>query len=258
VTPLGSVAVLCDIHGNLPALDAVLHELEADPPDAVVIGGDSAAGPMPVEVLGRLRALPWPVHWLRGNADRFVVMGFDGTIPAKLLEHPLFAADAWSAAFLTRADRDFLDGLPQVLRLEVAGLGAVLFCHATARSDEERVTVVTPEARLARILAEADAPLVVAGHTHRQFDRTAGGRRMVNAGSVGRPYEHEPGAYWLRLGPGVELRRTGYDTGAASARFHALGYPFADGMLAPVDADAVAARYEASSTEPVSHDSLVA
>ena len=258
MTPLGSVAVLCDIHGNLPALDAVLQELEADPPDVVVIGGDSAAGPMPVEVLGRLRALPWPVHWLRGNADRFVVMGFDGTIPAKLLEHPLFAADAWSARFLTRADRDFLDGLPQLLRLEVAGLGAVLFCHATARSDEERVTVVTPEARLARILAEADAPLVVAGHTHRQFDRAAGGRRMVNAGSVGRPYEHEPGAYWLRLGPGVELRRTGYDTDAASARFHALGYPFADGMLAPVDAEAVAARYEASSGEPVSPDSLVA
>ena len=258
MTPLGSVAVLCDIHGNLPALDAALGELEADPPDAVVVGGDSAAGPMPVEVLGRLRSLPWPVHWLRGNADRFVVMGFDGTIPAKLLEHPLFAADAWSARFLTRADRDFLDGLPQLLRLEVAGLGSVLFCHATARSDEERVTVVTPEARLARILAEADAPLVVAGHTHRQFDRAAGGRRMVNAGSVGRPYEHEPGAYWLRLGPGVELRRTGYDTGAASARFHALGYPFADGMLAPVDADAVAARYEASSGEPVSPDSLVA
>ena len=254
---LGSVAVLCDIHGNLPALEAVLAELEAEPPDAVVIGGDSAAGPKPVEVLTRLRALPWPVHYLRGNADRFVVMGFDGTIPPALLEHPLFAADAWTATFLSRADRDFLDGLPPLLRFAVDGLGEVLFCHATARSDEERVTVFTPEERLARILAEAGAPLVVGGHTHRQFDRTAGGRRMVNAGSVGRPYEPEPGAYWLRLGPGVELQRTSYDTDAASARFHALGYPFADGMLAPVDADAVAARYEESSGEPVSPESLI-
>ena len=255
---VASVAVLCDIHGNLPALDAVVAELEEEPPDAIVIGGDSAAGPMPVEVLARLHALPWPAHWLRGNADRFVVMGYDGTMPGELLEQPLFAADAWSATFLGRADRDFLDGLPQLLRLTVDGLGEVLFCHATARSDEERVTVFTPEERLARILAEADAPLVVAGHTHRQFDRAAAGRRMVNAGSVGRPYEHEPGAYWLRLGPGVELRRTSYDTAAASARFHALGYPFAAGMLAPVDADAVAAKYEASSAKPPSPDSLIA
>ena len=178
---------------------------------------------MPVEVLERLRELPWPVHYLRGNADRFVVMGYDGTIPHELLEQPLFAADAWTATFLSRADRDFLDGLPPLLRFPVGGLGDVLFCHATARSDEERVTVFTPEERLARILAEADAPLVVGGHTHRQFDRTAGGRRMVNAGSVGRPYEHEPGAYWLRLGPerrapAHELRHGGGERAVPRAR----------------------------------------
>lgn len=255
---LARVAVLCDIHGNLPALEAVLAELEADPPDAVVIGGDVAAGPQPVEVLARLRALELPVHYLRGNADRFVVRGFDGTIPPELLEKPLFAADAWTATFLSRADRDFLDGLPPLLRLGIDGLGEVLFCHATARSDEERVTVFTPEERLGRILAQAGAPLVVAGHTHRQFDRTAGGRRMVNAGSVGRPYEEAPGAYWLRLGPGVELRRTTYDTDAATERFRALAYPLADGVLGPVDADAVAAAYEESSGKPPSPDSLIA
>jgi predicted phosphodiesterase len=257
VADVASVAVLCDIHGNLPALEAVLAELEAEPPEAVVIGGDVAAGPQPVDVLARLRELPWPVHYLRGNADRFVVMGFDGTIPPELLERPLFAADAWTATFLSRAERDFLDGLPPLLRFGVDGLGPVLFCHATARSDEERVTVFTPEERLARILAEAGAPLVVGGHTHRQFDRTAGGRRMINAGSVGRPYEHRPGAYWLRLGPGVELRRTEYDTEAAAARFHTLGYPYADGMLSPVDADAVAAGYEESSGRPLAPESLI-
>jgi putative phosphoesterase len=253
---LRSVAVLCDIHGNLPALDAVLAELGAAPPDAVVIGGDVAAGPQPVEVLERLRALPWPVHWLRGNADRIVVQGFDGTMPPELRDHPLYVADAWTARFLSHADRDFLAGLAPLVRLHVAPLGEVLFCHGTARSDEERVTAFTPDARLARILEEAGAPLVVAGHTHRQFDRSVGGRRMVNAGSVGRPYEREPGAYWLRLGPGVELRRTAYDAGRATAAFTALGYPAADSMLAPVDADAVARAYEESSARPVSPDSL--
>src|SRR3712207_4589322 len=130
------LAVLCDIHGNAPALDAVLADLAADPPDAVVVGGDVAAGPMPLEVLERLRALPWPVHWLRGNADRVVVASFDGTVPAHLRDHPLYVADAWTARRMPRAERDFLAGLAPLLWLEVAGIGPVLFCHGTPRSDE--------------------------------------------------------------------------------------------------------------------------
>lgn len=254
---MSGVAALYDIHGNLPALDAVLAELRREPPDAVIVGGDVAAGPMPREVLARLRELPWPVHWLRGNADRAVVMGFDGTIPPELREHPLFQGDAWAATFLSRAERDFLDGLPPLLALDVDGLGEVLFCHGTARSDEERVTTATSPERLARVLAEAGARVVVGGHTHRQFDRRAGGRRMLNAGSVGRPYEHRRGAYWLRLGPGVALRRTPYDTAAADAKFRALGYPAAELMFAAVDPDEVAARYEAASGEPPAEASLI-
>jgi putative phosphoesterase len=252
-----SVAALYDIHANLPALDAVLAELRADPPDAVVIGGDVAAGPQPKEVLGRLRELPWPVHWLRGNADRAVVMGFDGTIPPELAAHPLFQGDAWAATFLDRADRDFLDALPPLLTLSVEGLGDVLFCHATARSDEERVTTATPKQRLALILREAGHDVVVAGHTHRQFDRRAGARRMINAGSIGRPYEGRPGAYWLRLGPDARLMRTDYDTAAADAAFRALGYPAAHLVFAPVDPDEVAERYERASGEPLSPASLI-
>ena len=217
-----------------------------------MIGGDSAAGPQPVEVLERLRSLPWPVHWLRGNADRFVVMGYDGTIPAELLEHPLFAADAWTATFLSRADRDFLDGLPLLLRFEVAGLGAVLFCHATARSDEERVTVFTPEdaararswRRPARRSRRRPHASPVRPRRRRAPDGQRGQRRPARTST-------SPGAYWLRLGPGVDLRRTAYDTEAASAHFHALGYPYAGGMLAPVDADAVARRYEEASGKPL-------
>jgi predicted phosphodiesterase len=250
-----SVAVLCDIHGNLPALDAVLAELRDDEPDAVVLGGDVAAGPMPLEVLARLDALPYPVHWLRGNADRALVMSFDGTVPEQWRDHPIWIADAWTATRITRAERDFLAGLPPLVRLDVEGIGEVLFCHGTPRSDEERVTAFTPEGRLARILAEGGAPFVVGGHTHRQFDRRADGRRMINAGSVGRPYEDRPGAYWLRLGPDVRLMRTPYDTAAATATFRELGYPSADTMLAPVDADAVAARYEAASGEPTAPES---
>ena len=251
-----SVAVLCDIHGNLPALDAVLAELAADPPDAVVIGGDVVAGPYPREVLERLDGLPWPSHWVRGNADRCVVAAFDGAIPDAERDEPMWVADAWTAERLSVAERDRLAVLPALARLELDGLGPVLFCHGTPRSDEERVTAVTPQERLARILAGVAEALVVGGHTHRQFDLRAGGRRMLNAGSVGRPYEREPGAYWLRLGPGVEHRRTTYDTAAATEAFRALGYPDADGMLAPVDPDEVSAFFEAGAARPLDQASL--
>jgi putative phosphoesterase len=243
-----SLAVLCDIHGNLPALDAVLAELDAETPDAVVIGGDVAAGPQPNEVLARLRALPWPVHWLRGNADRLLLDVLDGRLSDEQRAHPIFVADAWTVARMARADVELLHGLPRTLRL-----GDVLFCHGTPASDEERLTTATPDQRLAAVLEQAGASFVVGGHTHRQYDRTAGGRRMINAGSVGRPYEHRPGAYWLRLGPDVDLRRTDYDTRAATDAFRVLGYPSADGMLAPpADPDALAERFEAAAATPVS------
>ena len=116
-----TVAALYDIHGNAPALAAVIDELRADPPDAVVIGGDVIAGPLPLETLELLRGLPWPVHHLRGNADRAVVMSFDGTVPPKLLEHPLYQADQWVATFIDRAERDWLEALPPVVRLDVDG-----------------------------------------------------------------------------------------------------------------------------------------
>lgn len=251
-----SVAALYDIHGNLPALDAVLAELAVDPPDAVVIGGDVCAGPMPVQVLRRLRELPWPVQWLRGNADR-VLLGFDGTIPPELQDHPLYAGDAWAAAFLSRDERDFLASFPALVALNVQGLGDVLFCHATARSDEERVTVFTPAQRLARVLDEAGAELVVCGHTHRQFDRTVGGRRMVNAGSIGRPYEREPGAYWLRLGPGIRLMRTPYDVERADEAFRASGYPAAELIFDVGDPDEAAREFERAAEQPVAEASLI-
>src|SRR4051812_421227 len=172
------IAALYDIHGNVPALDAVLAELAADPPDAVVVGGDVAAGPQPLEVLARLDALPWPVHWLRGNADRWLVRAFDGTIPLELRGEPIFVADTWTAqpgrgggrfcaadrgpARPTRgAGRARLDRLPASL-----SLGGAFFCHATPRSDEERVTVLPPPERIAELVALAPADLVVAGHTH--------------------------------------------------------------------------------------------
>jgi predicted phosphodiesterase len=199
-----TVAALYDLHGNLPALEAVLEEVDAD---LILVGGDVVAGPWPAETLGRLRALGDRVRFIRGNADREVVEpsreGRVGGPPPGVME---FVRER-----LTVDQLEFLAALPLTETVTADGLGEVLFCHATPRSDEELLTRISPDERWLAALAGVEATVVVCGHTHVQFDRVIGGYRVVNAGSVGMPYEREPGAYWLVLGPDVELRRTACD-----------------------------------------------
>ena len=199
------VAALYDIHGNLPALEAVLAEADAD---VILVGGDFVAGPWPAETVERLRGLDGDVRFIRGNADREVYEETQGLAPPELIE---FVRDRLSAA-----EVHFLRSLPLTETVDVEGLGRVLFCHATPRSDEEIFTRDSPDEAWADALAEVDADVVVCGHTHVQFDRRIGGIRLVNAGSVGMPYEDVPGAYWALLGPDVERRRSEYMTGDLS------------------------------------------
>jgi putative phosphoesterase len=221
------VAAIYDVHGNLPALEAVLAEIETIGPDLIVIGGDVALGPMPSETIAALRALGSATRFVRGNCDRALVRSFDvGTV-----EQESALADAWVVARLTQAERDFLAGFEDCARVEVDVLGATLFCHGSPRSDEEILTRITSEERLDRLLRGVEERVVVCGHTHVQFDRAAADVRLVNAGSVGLPYEERPGAYWALLGPEVELRRTGYDLERAARRIRATGWPPAEEII---------------------------
>ena len=111
--------------------------------------------------------------------------------------------------------------------LEIEGLGKVLFCHATPRNETEIFTRLTPEDRLAPVFKDVDASVVVCGHTHMQFDRTVGRLRVVNAGSVGMPFG-TTGADWLLLGPGIELRKTNYDTLATAEQFRRTAFPMVE------------------------------
>jgi putative phosphoesterase len=223
------VAALYDIHGNLPALNAVLEELEEVQPDLVVVGGDIVSGPMPrqtLETLERLGELENRVRSLRGNADREVVAAFDGLLSALRMPEEVREVTRWTAQQLKRSQRDFLAQLPEQIILHLEGLGDVLFCHATPRSDEEIFTPITPQERLNTIFAGIEQQIVVCGHTHMQFERRVGSVRILNAGSVGMPYADRPGAYWLLLGPeGSEFRRTVYDVGTAAQQVRESGYP---------------------------------
>ena len=214
------IAVLCDIHGNLPALQAVLVEVEEAGVDLVVFGGDVAAGPMPVETINVLAAYRGPANFVRGNADRAMVEAFDGGRKEGQ------ALDSWPASMLGRAHRDFLSKFEPAVEVAVDGLGPVVCCHAGLDSDElPIITPGTPDEVIAEALASARGRLVVAGHTHMQFDRRVAGGRLVNAGSVGKPYADQPGAYWVLLGPEVEFRRTAYDFAAAAEAVRRTAIP---------------------------------
>jgi putative phosphoesterase len=214
------IAVLCDIHGNLPALQAVLAEVERSGVDLVVFGGDVAAGPMPVETIEVLAGYAGPARFVRGNADRLMVESFDGRLGAGE------SLDFWPASMLSRSDRDFLSKFEPTVEVSVDGLGSVVCCHAGLESDElPIITPATPDEVIAKAIASAGDRVVVAGHTHMQFDRRVAGGRMVNAGSVGRPYEDQPGAYWAMLGPEVDLRRTAYDFAAAAEAVRRTNFP---------------------------------
>jgi predicted phosphodiesterase len=219
------VAALYDVHGNLPALEAVLTEVEASEADAVVVGGDIAIGPMPRATLERLLALGERALFLRGNGDREIAEPPHG---GDLWEE----RTRWSASQLDRGQLAWLAALSDTQTVDVDGLGPVLFCHGSPRRDDEILTAISPEERVAAAVAGVAEPMVVCGHTHVQFDRQAAGKRLVNAGSVGMPYEAQPGAYWALLGPGVELRRTDYDREAAAEAIRATGFPAADELAA--------------------------
>lgn len=210
---MSRVAALYDVHGNVAALEAVLAEVDALGVDAVVSGGDLVSGPFPGECLALLRERQ--ALFLRGNADR---------------EALAFA--------------EVVAGWPLSVELDVDPLGRVLFCHGSPRDDEEILTRISPEERVAAALAGVEAPVVVCGHTHVQFDRRVAGRRLVNPGSVGMPYEGRRGAFWALLGPDVELRRTGYDVEAAARAIRPLAPEQAGWLVDPPDPEETSAYFE--------------
>jgi putative phosphoesterase len=236
------VAALNDIHGNLPALEAVLAEVEEAGVDVVVCGGDVVGGPFSAEVFDRLARLP-DIRFLRGNGDRIVLEGIDQ-----------YGQD-WHAARnrLGEARLAEVASWPLTVELQIDGLGLTLFCHAIPTADEPIFTRLTPDEDVVELLGDVGADVVVVGHTHVQFDRLLPNSvRVVNAGSVGMPYGGRRGAFWAILGPEVELRRTDYDVDAAAAAIRAVGgdanEQLAGVLLDPPDPDEASRSFESQRT----------
>lgn len=239
------VAVLSDIHGVLPALEAVLAEPDVRTADRIVLTGDLAAGPQPVQTLDALVALGDRAVWVRGNADRELVALRRGA--GSPVGDPV---SRWAAGQLRPDQVSLLDSLPLSATLDLAGLGRTVFCHATPRDDEEVVLVDSRLERWDEVFSSLPdgVSTVVCGHTHMPFVRLADRRLVVNPGSVGMPYGGA-GAHWALLGAdgGVTMRVTRFDVDAASARLAGeSAYPqvaeWADYFLRSRASDAEALR----------------
>jgi putative phosphoesterase len=230
------VAAISDIHGNLPALEAVLEEIDREGVDEIVVAGDSVSGPWPAEVFDLLESIG--ARTVHGNADRVDEVS---AASAELA--------AWNEERLGARRRADAKRWPTTLELDVDGLGSVLVCHSTPRSDTPIYTSLTPDEVVVDVIGEVDADVVICGHTHMQYDRTlASGLRIVNPGSVGMPYEGRWGAFWAMLGPDVEFRCSDYDVEACVAAIQLLGSPADDQLvrylLEPPSPDATTEYFE--------------
>src|SRR4029078_1233453 len=197
------IAAIYDVHGNLPALEAVVAEIRSIGVDEIIVGGDLVPGPLPRETFDFLRSIEIPARFITGNCDHAVLDVMQGREPTSVppVARPLIE---WSAGQLDKNDETLIASWPSTLTLSLPSIGNVMFCHATPRNDTDTFTRDTAEEKLMPIFHNTTAQLVVCGHTHMQFDRIVGRTRVVNAGSVGMPFG-KPGAYWLLLGPAVEL-----------------------------------------------------
>lgn len=239
---VSSVAVLSDVHGVLPVLDAVLAEPDVRAADLIVVTGDHAAGPMPVPVLDRLVGLGDRCRLVRGNADRELVAIRGGAGS----EHP---ESRWAAEQLRADQLRLLGDLPHPLLLDIDGFGPVVFCHGTPRDDAEVVLVDTRLEKWSEVFSELDPDVrtVICGHTHMPFIRLVDRRLVVNPGSIGMPYGR-PGGAWALLRDGqVSLRHTPIDVESAIAAVVAgSSYPdraaWAEEYLTAANSDADALR----------------
>ena len=231
------LAVISDIHGNLPALEAVLGELEQDRPDELVCLGDVALGPWPAETLARVRALECTV--VRGNWDGWLVDGFPPA-PDERMQRFIEQGEWW-ARMLSAEDREFVATFAPRTELELEGVRMLCF-HGSPASYDEVILATTPHEELLATFAGFDHSLLLGGHTHAQLTRVVEGRLLVNPGSVGLPFRGfplggpQPISPWaeyglVRLERGrfsVELRRTSYDVEAMLRHVIDSGVPHAD------------------------------
>lgn len=239
-----TVALIGDVHANLPALEAVLAHAARRRPDAIWNVGDSVGyGPFPDEVVRRLND-PGIVSII-GNYDLKVLAFKDGQKKLKKKRAEKCLAFKWAYENLSKKSRKFLRSLPEEIRLEAGGW-RVLIVHGSPALNEEHLTPDTPADRLRELAATAEADAILFGHSHVPLARKVAGVWFINPGSVGRPDDGDPRASYaiLTLTPKAvrtRLYRVEYDVARAVAAIRREGLPeaFAQMLLQGRALDAI-------------------
>ncbi len=233
------VAVITDIHGNLPALEAALGRIEELGIEAVYCGGDLVGyGPHPNEVCALIEQRAIPAIY--GNYDRAIARDEHDCGCAYVTAHDRELGQEsieWTLVNTNARSKDFMRNLPFDLRFRV-GEDGVHLVHGSPRKVNEYLFEEKPASVYERLAAaERDAALVF-GHTHKPWVNDFGGVRFVNCGSVGKPKDGDPRGAFAVLAPGgagvdVTIERVAYDAAAVAAQVREAGLPgeFADRLL---------------------------
>lgn len=233
------VAIFSDIHANLPALRAVLDDIDAAGIGDLYCGGDLVGyGPHPDEVCALIQERAIPTIY--GNYDHAIGRDHDDCGCAYITAHDRELGQrsvTWTLANTSRASKEFMRDLPFDLRFSV-GAADVHLVHGSPRKVNEYLFEDKPLSLYERLAAAEDADVLVFGHTHKPWHDVRGDVLFVNSGSVGKPKDGDPRAGWLELRAAptsveVVMHRVEYDAGAVAAEVRAAGLPgeFADKLL---------------------------
>jgi putative phosphoesterase len=238
------IAVFSDMHGNCTALDAVLADLQRDPPDRFVCLGDAIqGGPQPAETVARLRDLACPV--VMGNADAWLLTGQD-TGTAETVTDQQRAVREWQLAQLAPTDREFIAGFQPTVEIALDGGRRFLCFHGSPASFDDVILPETPEEDFERLLGAHTGTVMAGGHTHLQQIRRLADAFFFNPGSVGLAYNRHQPDEGFRVDPwaeyavltaegarlALEFRRVPFDVAAYVALLRASGRPYADDFAA--------------------------
>lgn len=226
------VAILADIHGNVPALQAVLDDIERQRPDEVLVGGDLVGrGPEGSRVVSMIRARGWET--IKGNHEDYLLAFRRGDIPESWRHSEAWSASRWMAAELTVDDIAFIDALPVSLRSRL--LPHVRLVHGTPRSNNEGIGPWTSGPSMCGHLASIAEPVLICAHTHRPLERRFEDGQVVNVGSVGLPFNRDPRAQYVIVEGRqdcveVEFRQVEYDRAEILSIYESSGFMAAGGV----------------------------
>jgi putative phosphoesterase len=234
------VAVVTDIHGNLPALEAALEAIRTLDVDGIYCGGDLVGyGPHPNEVCELIESRAIPTIY--GNYDYAIGRDLEDCGCAYVTAHDRALGQqsvAWTLERTSRRSKEFMRGLPFDLRFDL-GEQRVRLVHGSPRKVNEYLFEDKPARTFERIAAGADCDVLVFGHTHKPWVHEYGGVLFVNCGSVGKPKDGDPRAAFALLElEGAEVRasieRAEYDAAAVARQVAAAGLPgeYADKLVA--------------------------